>query len=642
MGFREGNVITHCEFVIGPDGRPQLKNGEREILGSNGSRIVDYVENFNLAKRECYDTSDNKIGYYIPAEGMSSLLVGENDQIISGKFVSLVRNYNLTARDGSLYDYTGSELIGIDSYFLEDYLGLEEFYGLQLDDISIDITKSVSGYDVSVGLIDSAKQTDFDALNAVYKVASFIKDMYLPGGFITGDDLNLDGYGYIEHSYGNNVSAIIDIGSGYKPVEMNYNGLHLIGDRDKARIGQALNPDGYMSIINGEVRYDIDSYTYLTARIDNGVPTSISYNGFSNMAQYEGSYFSDGTLDSGELVIAGRDVIMLQDGIPTLRYNIGNPSGSLTSIDCDGIISLFTNIQTQKGQVSLPGIYNALLNSPEADFSAYATEIFNARNMLNPGDPLSYDQAIAIFCNSNNAMSAIEFLDASKRYYTLRDPFAVFLNQFFHQVTNEVRTKFDDTYAQQPGYSSLDGFSYIMESGSRTAGIGQINKDGLRVYSVIGVSANISEQISNPYTKFFVNFTSNNEVTDMFQPITDAFPVLFVKDAYRPEDIFRSPTSDKVVWNVQFNDLEANSVLSPDRDYMHVHYARDAYNPYHRLFIALAAAAENAVYDGGESFKSILMTAKGFTDDNSLSQYLQQNGGKIQIGLDDNDRWLQN
>ncbi len=642
VGYREGNIITHCEFVIGPDGRPQLKNGEKEILGSDGSKKVDYVENFNLTKRDIIDPSGNKTGYYIPVEGTNSIIIGENDQIISGKFVSLVSNYNITSKDGSLYDYTGSELIGIDSYFLEDYLGLDEDDDLQLDDISINISKLDLGYDVSVGLVDPTKQSDLDALSAVYKVASFIKDTYLPAGFITSEDLNLDGYGYIEHSYGNNVYAVIDIGSGYKPVEMNYNGLHLIGDRDKVGIGQSLNPNGYTSVINGEVRYDIDANTYLTARIDNGLPTSIKYNGSTDMVQYEGSYFTDGTLDSGELLIAGRDVIIIQDGIPTLRYNVNNPSGSLTSIDCEGLISLFTNIQIQKGQVSLPGIYNALMNSPEADFTAYANEIFNARNLLSSDGMLSYNEAIAIYCNSENAMNAEEFLNISKLYYTLRDPVAVYLNQFFHQVTDEVRTKFDDSYAQLSGYNSLDGFSYIMESGSKTAGIGQINKDGLRVYSIIGVSANMSEKIFNPYVKFFVNFTTNNEVTDMLQPLVDYKTIPGINHAYQPEDIFRNPTSDKQVWNVEFDDIEVNSTLSPVKDYMHVDYARNTDHPYHEIFVALSAAAEIAVYDGGETFKSIIMKAKGFTDGSSLNQYLQQNGRKIDIGIDDNDRWKQN
>jgi len=36
------------------------------------------------------------------------------------------------------------------------------------------------------------------------------------------------------------------------------------------------------------------------------------------------------------------------------------------------------------------------------------------------------------------------------------------------------------------------------------------------------------------------------------------------------------------------------------------------------------------------------MKAKGFTDENSLNQYLQQNGGKVEIGLEDKNRWIQN
>lgn len=71
-------------------------------------------------------------------------------------------------------------------------------------------------------------------------------------------------------------------------------------------------------------------------------------------------------------------------------------------------------------------------------------------------------------------------------------------------------------------------------------------------------------------------------------------------------------------------------------------YARNPNHPLHSIFIALAGAASYAASDGGAAFKDIIMKAKGFTSDSDMDQYLQQNGGKIDIGLADRDRWVQN
>jgi hypothetical protein len=104
MGFREGNVITHCEFVIGPDGRPQLKNGEREIFNPDGSERVEYVENYNLNKMEYIDKYGTRIGYYIPTSGTNSILVDAYGAVTSGKFVSLIADYSVSTKDGQVTD----------------------------------------------------------------------------------------------------------------------------------------------------------------------------------------------------------------------------------------------------------------------------------------------------------------------------------------------------------------------------------------------------------------------------------------------------------------------------------------------------------------------------------------------------------
>jgi hypothetical protein len=136
LGFREGNVITHCEFVIGPDGKPQLKNGEREIFNPDGSERVEYVENFNLNKVEYIDRYGTRIGYYVPAEGTNSVIVGADGNVTNGKFISNITNYNVSMENGQVtemnyrhkYTFTPTQRDSLLSAgYSEEYLaGFEE------------------------------------------------------------------------------------------------------------------------------------------------------------------------------------------------------------------------------------------------------------------------------------------------------------------------------------------------------------------------------------------------------------------------------------------------------------------------------------------------------------------------------------
>jgi hypothetical protein len=149
----------------------------------------------------------------------------------------------------------------------------------------------------------------------------------------------------------------------------------------------------------------------------------------------------------------------------------------------------------------------------------------------------------------------------------------------------------------------------------------------------------MSEKISDPYTKFFANFTTNYEYTDMIQPGPD-LPIPGINDSYSLGDVFKQPTFEKQVWNIQIDDRGIKEVMGSK--YMHVNYARDPSHPLHGLFVALSAAAAYAAYDGGATFRGIVMKAKGFTSDLDMNQYLQHNEGKISIGLEDKLRWQTN
>jgi hypothetical protein len=338
--------------------------------------------------------------------------------------------------------------------------------------------------------------------------------------------------------------------------------------------------------------------------------------------------------------------------MPIGYYKTTSQDQTLKALDYTSFLGLLYDIQPLVGQVSGSGIYNGESNNVEADFLSYHNEIKATYNSLFPDSQITMDATIPLFKNSTpfepfftllkdpnlgNALALyneiyrpktlseqIQFM--SQLYDTARDPLAVGMNQIFDQLTSEAESEFNSRYASQAGYSLLDGFSMIMESGNKTAAIGQLNRDLTRTYSAISVSGNISDKISNPYTKLFVNFTSNNEN-----------PVKGVTASYSASDIFRYPTTGQQVYNIQFDDNLLN-LEKGFNDYNHVSYARNENHPYHEFFIKAAALSQYAVYDDGQALKSLLMQAKGFTTDIELNGYLSNNNGIITIGKADVDR----
>jgi hypothetical protein len=124
VGFREGNVITHCEFVIGPDDRPQLKNGEREVWNEDGSYKIEYVENFNLTRVEHYDPIGNVVGFTFPTAGTSSIIVGADGNITSGDFVSLITDYNVSIKDNKVTELNFKRDCAFDATDITNLLNL--------------------------------------------------------------------------------------------------------------------------------------------------------------------------------------------------------------------------------------------------------------------------------------------------------------------------------------------------------------------------------------------------------------------------------------------------------------------------------------------------------------------------------------
>jgi len=95
MGRREGNVTEHCDYGLGPDRKPALKNGEREIdLGDRITRI-DHVSNYKLTSIKYYE-DETFVGYYIPLERTSGVIPNADGKTINtGKYANLKKGYTV-------------------------------------------------------------------------------------------------------------------------------------------------------------------------------------------------------------------------------------------------------------------------------------------------------------------------------------------------------------------------------------------------------------------------------------------------------------------------------------------------------------------------------------------------------------------
>jgi hypothetical protein len=272
----------------------------------------------------------------------------------------------------------------------------------------------------------------------------------------------------------------------------------------------------------------------------------MQYRGSSPLAVFTGTKDADDKMINGELNIMGRDVIVFQNGKPIGSYSVADPNHSIKTLTYDKMISLVTNIMEIDAQISQNGIGNGMPNDVEPDFKAYHDAIIAKYNELFPTNSLTKDATLPVFLNSEAGLDGVrQGLDM------IRDTIGgVAMNQIIDQLTDETRSGFNSRFVSLGGYDSLEGYARIFESGSKTSSIRQVNEDAHRVYTMIGVSGNMSDSITNPYVKMYVNFTSN------------AFEPIGVKRDYSVQDIFRYPTEDKQVFNIVFDDNALNAVRS--------------------------------------------------------------------------------
>lgn len=635
VAIQQGNIYENSTFFYGPDGKAYPKNSTKWIDNPDGTQTIEHIMNFKLTLSEKYDPDGIMLKAVYTRSGQDAIVINqETGQVLDGRVIDFENGYEYTIKEGKIVEFIDKQFLsqddnrsflGMGGAYFKEMLAIDEYEDADLDKISLKITDNDGDVEVSVGF-DGEEQVNADTLNVWHKLSNYVKDIFLSS---VAQSTEIYGGKYIKVKTGQNSYVVVDKEKGYTPVEIYRNGLKLVGDLEKVD-NRLDGSQGYRKVINGGIIYDIDTTndTYLVVKIDDRKPSYVKYIGSSDQAVFNGTKDQSDKLIDGELNIRGRDVIVFQGGSPIGYYKADDPNHLLKSLDYGKIEALVTNIIIGNAQVSQNGIYNKMSDGAEPDFVAYHNAIRDTYNQLFPDKPITVDAVFAVFKNSapaENVWKGLLNLNFDEEWDLVKDPAAVVLNQGIDQLTDEVRGLFNSKFGNSS--NALNGYSFIFESGSKTSSMRLLNEDVLRVYTAISISGNISDKISNPYVKLFVNFTSNNEIK-----------IGEVKTNYKVEDIFRYPDEDRQVFNIQFDDKMLKTMGYPS--YGHVDYARDpdGNHPYHQFFVTAAALAEHAVYDGGASLKNFIMKAKGFSDDSQFSSYLSQNNNIIKIDLEDVNR----
>ena len=493
VAIKQGNIYENSTFFYGPDGKPYPINSTKWIDNVDGTQTVNHIMDFKLTLSEKYDADGIMIEAIYPRAGQDGIIINHyTGKVLDGHVIDFENGYEYTVNQGKMVEFIDKKFfsrdnnrgfLGVGGAYFSKELGFDEYQNADLNNFILKITENNGDVNVSVDLT-SPDSVTLETLSTWGKLTNYVKNYLLPG---ISQSQEIYGGQYMQIPTGANSYMIVDKTQGYAPVEIYQNGFKIMGE---------LELSGGARVINGGIVYDIGQSSYLVAKIDNGSPTYIQYRGSSSLAVFNGQKDLNDKLINGELTVMGRDVIVFQNGTPIGYYKTGDPNHSIKPLDYDKMVSLVTGIFDSNGQISQNGIGNGMPNGVEPDFLAYHNAIFTQHNELFGDKPITKDATLPVFLNSEAGLP-IESLHQA--YDLVRDTiFGVALNQAIDHLTNETRVAFNDRYANSSDYNPFEGYSRIFESGSKTSSIRQVNEDYGRVYTMIGVSGNMSDKISNP------------------------------------------------------------------------------------------------------------------------------------------------
>ncbi len=107
LGKREGNIVMHCDYVIGPDGKSVMRNGETEVLSSDDAHIIrrDVIKNFKLVSVRFYDLTGKEVEEVAPLnEG--GIALDKDGNVINGIRINKEKNVTAAFLNGRIIKLT--------------------------------------------------------------------------------------------------------------------------------------------------------------------------------------------------------------------------------------------------------------------------------------------------------------------------------------------------------------------------------------------------------------------------------------------------------------------------------------------------------------------------------------------------------
>ncbi len=93
VGYKQGNILVDCPVVIGPDGRATTPNGKIKLLLGEQSRIVYYVEDWDIKKVEFIDSNGNLVAYVLPIDNNTPIEINDDMSVRTGRLYNVEKNF---------------------------------------------------------------------------------------------------------------------------------------------------------------------------------------------------------------------------------------------------------------------------------------------------------------------------------------------------------------------------------------------------------------------------------------------------------------------------------------------------------------------------------------------------------------------
>ncbi|MFC1624085.1 Ig-like domain-containing protein [Candidatus Omnitrophota bacterium] len=164
MGKKEGNIIMHCDYVKGPDGKFKMKNGEIEHLSEDETYIErkDIVKDFKLVEIIKYDRDENEREKILSFDS-KGIQINDKDVVVHG----LRKNY--IDKVNTFYEHGKVTMIELDRQYLPSEEERALLFEMRYTEEDIKGLSQVFIYDTKYGkhaLTSKIRKTDGSLMKA--------------------------------------------------------------------------------------------------------------------------------------------------------------------------------------------------------------------------------------------------------------------------------------------------------------------------------------------------------------------------------------------------------------------------------------------------------------------------------------------